>query len=107
MKHEPRPAIMGWAHKLGGTASQGMSRVRQTVLARLMKSQIWQWLSSSYAVWGVGSEKGQWLLPAFLTERKLSSSSHLDTRHFSSSLYISGAFQATTLVLELRQSESE
>ena len=33
---------------------------------------------------------------------KVSPSSHLDTRPFSSSLYATGAFQAATLVLELR-----
>ena len=31
----------------------------------------------------------------------------LDARHFSFSQYAAGAFQATTLVLELRGSESE
>ena len=41
MKRELRPAIhvekqLGWAHKLGGTESQGISRAGQTVLARLM-----------------------------------------------------------------------
>ena len=45
MKHEPRPAChmqkqLGWAHKLGGTESLGISRVGQTMLARLMESQI-------------------------------------------------------------------
>ena len=51
--------------------------------------------------------RGQWLLPAFLSGRKLSLSSYLDARHFSSSLYVTGTFQAATLVLELRGSESE
>ena len=46
MKHEPRPAThmeeqLGWAHKLGETASLGIYRAGQTVLARLMESQIW------------------------------------------------------------------
>ena len=46
VKHEPRPAIhmekhLGWAHKLGGVESLGISRAGQTVLARLMESQIW------------------------------------------------------------------
>ena len=31
---------------------------------------------------------------------------HLDTRYFSFSLYATGVFQAATLVLELRRSES-
>ena len=54
----------------------------------------------------VGSEKGQWPLPTFLSGRKLSPISHLDARHFSSSLYAT-AFQAATLVLEIRGSVSE
>ena len=32
---------------------------------------------------------------------------HLDDRHFSSSLYATGAFQDATLVLDLRGSESK
>ena len=34
-------------------------------------------------------------------------SAHLDARHFSFSLYTTGAFQAATLVLELRGSDSK
>ena len=45
---------------------------RQRVLARLMESQIWYLPASSVALWMEGSEKGQWLLPTFLSERKLS-----------------------------------
>ena len=41
------------------------------------------------------------------SRRKLSPSFWLDTRHFSSSPYATGAFQAATLVLKLRGSESE
>ena len=45
MKHEPKPGIhmekqLGWAHKLGGMESLGISRVGQTVLARLMECEI-------------------------------------------------------------------
>ena len=59
MKHEPRPAIymekqLGWPHKLGGAESLGISKVGQTVLARLMESQIWHQL---VALLGEGSEK--------------------------------------------------
>ena len=46
-------------------------------------------------------------LPTFLSGRKLSPNSCLDASHFSSSLYSTGAFQAATLVLEPRGSESE
>ena len=59
------------------------------------------------ALWGTSLEKGQWTLPTFLSERKLSTSSHLDARYFSSSLYATGAFQDPTTVLELRGSLSK
>ena len=43
VKHEPRPTIhmekqLGWASKLGRTESLGISKVCQTVLARLTQS---------------------------------------------------------------------
>ena len=112
MKHEPKLAIhmeksLRWTHKVGGMVSQEISKVGQTVLIRLMESQIWHWPAIPVAWWEEGSEKGQWPLPTFLTGRKLSPSYHLDARHFSSSLYVTGAFQAAVLVLELRRSEPE
>ena len=64
MKHEARAVIhmekllltaISWA----GMESQGISRARQTVIARLMESQIWLPLAASVAVWGKGSEKAQ------------------------------------------------
>ena len=69
----------------------------------------WYPPAGSVAVWGRGdgSEKEQWPLPTFMSGRKLSPSSCPDARHFSSSLYDTGAFQAATLVLELRGSKSE
>ena len=92
----------------GGGRSLRIPRVGQTVLATLMESQIRHHVAGSVALWEEGSAKGQWPLPAFLSARKLSPSSHLDARHFSSSLCAPGAFQAAeTLVLELRGSESE
>ena len=39
-----------WAHKLGGLEPLGISKVSQTVLARLMESQIWHQPTGS--VWG-------------------------------------------------------
>ena len=81
-----------WAHKLGGAEPLGISKVGQTVLARLMESQVWHQLTGSV---GVGFSKGTM------------ASAHPDARHFSSSLYATHAFQAATLVLELRESESE
>ena len=83
---------VGWAHKLGGVESLGISKAGQTVLARLMESQIWHQLTSS--VEG-GFRKGAMV------------SAHLDARRFSFSLYTTGTFQAATLVLELRGSKSQ
>ena len=39
---------------MGGTESQGISRTGQTVLARLMESQIWHPPDGSVALWGKG-----------------------------------------------------
>ena len=96
MKHEQRPAIhmekqLGWAYKLGGAESLGISKAGQTVLARLMKSQIWCELPDSLQG---GFRKGTM------------ASARLDARHFSFSQYTTGAFQAATPVLELRGNES-
>ena len=97
VKHEPRPAIhmekqLRWAHKLGGAESLEISKVGQTVLARLMESQIWHQLASSQ-----GGEFSKGTVTSTL----------LDAKHFRFSLCISGAFRATIPVLELRGSESE
>ena len=53
---------LGWGCNLGGAESLGISKVGQTVLAKLMESQIWQQLAGSVALWGEGLEKGQWPL---------------------------------------------
>ena len=96
VKHESRPPIhmekqLGWAHKLHGAESLGISKMDQKMLTRLMESQIWHQLVNSV---GEGLRKGTM------------ASAHLDARHFSSSLYATGAFQAAPLVLELRGSET-
>ena len=77
-----------------GAESLGISKIRQgqTALARLMDSQIWQQLASSVE----GGLRKQTMAFA-----------HLDARHFSVSLDTIGAFQAATLVLELRVNESD
>ena len=85
-----------WAHKWGETESQGISWEGQKVLGRLMESQIWHQPAGSVALWEEGSIKGQWPQPTFLSERKLSPSSCLNARHFSSSPYAIGAFQTAT-----------
>ena len=82
---------LGWASKLGGVESLGSSKAGQTVLARWMGSQMWQLTGFC----GGGFRKGTM------------ASAHLDARHFSFSLYTIGAFQAATLLLELRGGESE
>ena len=64
-------------------------------------------LGGSVALWVEGSEKEPWPLPAVLYGRKLFPSPFPDARHFSSSLYATGAFLAATPLLELRVSESE
>ena len=96
MKHEPRSAIhmekpLWWAHKLGGEESLGISKVGQTLLARLIESQIWHQPTSSM---GGGLSK------------ETTTSAVLDARHFSFSLS-TGALQTATPVLELKGSESE
>ena len=83
---------LGSAHNLGGMASLGISRVGQTVLVSVMSLRYGTSLPSLGSV-GEASEKGQWSLPTFLCGRKLSPSSPLHARHFSVTLYTTGAFQ--------------
>ena len=111
MKHESRPAIhrvqplltarvgpyVGW-DGASGDLQGGANSISQVASLRYSTS-----LLACGSV-GEGSEKGQWPLPTFLSWRKLSPSSCLDARHFSSSLYATGTFQAPTLALELRGS---
>ena len=96
VKDEPRPAIhmgkqFGWACKLGGVESQGISRVGK-LLARLMGSQI---CGVCHFVWGGGVQKkdNDLCLPQCQTIQ------FLPPCHW--------CFQAATLVLDLRGSESE
>ena len=77
---------------MGGTESLGIFKAGQTLLARLIESQIWHQLTNSV---GQGFRKGTM------------ASACLDARHFSFFLYAMDAFRAATLVLELRGSESE
>ena len=83
VKLEPRSVIciekqLVWASKLGGVQSLGISKADQTVLARLMESQLCHQLTGSVALWGF--RKGTM------------ASAHLDARHFSFSQYTTGAF---------------
>ena len=81
--------------KLGGIESLGISKMGQTVLARVMESQIWHQSSSSGGGRGGGLSK------------ETVASTHPDARHFSRSLCTTGAFQAAIPVLELSGSKSE
>ena len=83
---------IGWACKLGGAESLGISKAGQTVLAMLMESQIQNHPVGSMEL---GFRKG------------IMASAHLHARYFSFSLYTTGAFQAATPVLGLRRSECE
>ena len=99
MKPELRPAIhmekqLGWTNKLGGKESLGISKVGQTVLARLMESQIWHQLAG-FVCGGGGLRK------------RTMPSAHPNASHFSLSQYATSALQAATLALELRGSKSE
>ena len=58
---------------MGGMEPQGISRVGQTVLARLMESQIWHQPAGSVSLLGEGSEMGQWPLLALVPETSVSS----------------------------------
>ena len=91
MTQESILVIHGWPCKLS-RAESGDSKAGQTVLARLMESQIWHQLASSV---GDRFTKGSM------------ASARLDARHFSLSLYTTGDFQAATPVPERRGSESE
>ena len=65
MKQQLKAAIH-MKKKLGGAESLGISKVGQTVLARLMESQIWHQLAGSLALWEEGLGKGQWPLLALV-----------------------------------------
>ena len=80
---------LGWAPKLGGVEPLWISKVGHTASARLMGSQMWYQPTGS-----VGGRLSKGAM----------ASAHLDARHFSSSLYTTGAFDAATPVLELRGS---
>ena len=51
--------------------SLGISKAGQTLLAKLMESQIWHQLAGSVALCGEGLEKGQWPLLALMADTSL------------------------------------
>ena len=77
---------------MDGENSQEICRAGQTMWARLMESQLWC-LLHSVALSGEASEEEQWPLPAVLSWRKPSPSTHPDDKHFTSSPCDTGAFK--------------
>ena len=59
---------------MGGEASLGIYKAGQTVLARLMESQIWLQPAGSVALQVEGPEKGQWLLLTLMPDTSASPS---------------------------------
>ena len=101
LEHEQRPAI--YMEKSLLTAWVGVSWVGQSLrstpeLGKQCKPGWWilRYDTHLLTLWlcGQGSKKAQQPLLAFLFGRKLFPNSHLDARHFSSSLHAPGVFQA-------------
>ena len=63
-----------WKSGLGGPESLGISKAGQTLLPKLMESQIWHQLAGSVALCGEGLEKGQWPLLALMPDSSVSPS---------------------------------
>ena len=77
MQQEPRPVIhmekqLGWAYKLGAAESLGICKVGQSMLGRLMESQLWHQPAGSVAPGRVGLEKGQWPLLTLMPDTSVS-----------------------------------
>ena len=81
-----------WACKSGRVESMGISKAGQTVLARLIQSQIWHQSASSV-------REG--------TRKRTIASAHLDARYLSLPLHTTGAPQVATPVPEPRGRECE
>ena len=61
-----------WDHKVSGAESPRISMEGQTVLVRLMMSQIWQELAGSVSLWEEGLEKGQCSLLTLMPDTSVS-----------------------------------
>ena len=94
MNHKPRPAIHLEKQLRWSRVSEDLQGGSSSV------SQVDGVSNMALACWLHGSA-GRGLIKGTMA------SACLDARHFSFSLYTTGAFQATTLVQELRGSESE
>ena len=89
-RDQPFVGEAAWVQpQLGGVESLGISKLGQTVLARLQKSHIWHQPEGGRA------------------QKRNNGLCSPSARHFSPSLCTTGAFQAATPVLGLRGSESE
>ena len=76
MQHESKPFIymekqLGWAHKLGGEDSLGISRVGQTVLVTSQVDGVSDMAPAVGSVGGEGLAKGQWPLPILMPDTSL------------------------------------
>ena len=64
--HMEKPLLTAWVgHKLGGTVPQGISRMGQIVLARLMEPQIRLLPAISVALCGRAQKRNNGLCPPF------------------------------------------
>ena len=77
---------------MGGSVSLGIFREEQKVLARLMESQIWHLPAGSVAFLGRGLRRGTMASAHVSVWEKAVPQLLPDARHFSSSLYATGAF---------------
>ena len=89
----------GRAYKLGGKGSQGITRVVQTVLARLMEAHM---VPACGQCGQMAHKRNNGLCWHFCLGESCPCSHCPDAGHFSSSLYVLAA-----PMLELRESESE
>ena len=96
-------------NSLGGTESQGISRVGENSVSQVDGVSDMAPACQLCDSVGGGLRKGTMAIAhLFVWEKAVPyPHSHLDTRPFSSSLYATGAFQAAPQVLERRWTESE
>ena len=71
---QDQPFIRKSSLGVDGAESLGISKAGETVLARLMESQIWHQPAGSMALWAEGSEKGQWTLLTLMPDTSASPS---------------------------------
>ena len=113
LKHEPRQAICmerplktAWASpRVGRGGASGNHQGGGNSVSQVDEASD---MAPTCPLCGSRAQKrNNGLCQHFCVGEKLSPSSRPDARHCSSSLYVSGAFQAAALVLELSGSESK